>query len=133
MSEKYEKRDIRQEITNGIIEQLEKGVMPWRKNWENVAPPGLPANGETGRVYNGGNRVGLMVAMHERGWEDHRFMTFQQLRKLDAGPGAGERGTPVEYWEKRDFWMLAPVPVSAGRRLSIGRNAIFGSAKIAWC
>ena len=105
MSEQqYEKRDIRQEITNGIIEQLEKGVMPWRKNWQNVAPPALPANGESGRAYSGGNRVGLMVAMHERGWEDHRFLTFQQLRKLDAGPGAGERGTPVEYWEKRDFW-----------------------------
>ena len=33
------KRDFRQEVTDQIIEMLEKGTAPWQKPWEAGCPP----------------------------------------------------------------------------------------------
>lgn len=108
-------RDVRQEVTDAIVKKLEAGVMPWRRGWSSAEQAKdallLPRNGETGRAYRGGNRLYLMTMMQEKGWSDPRFMTFNQLQKLDAGPRKGEKGLPVEYWDELPFWKRRDVDV----------------------
>jgi antirestriction protein ArdC len=48
------KRDFRQEVTDQIIEMLEKGTAPWQTPWERGTLQ-LPHNPTTNRAYRGGN------------------------------------------------------------------------------
>ena len=50
------KRDYRQEVTNQIIEMLEKGTAPWQTPWEPGALQ-LPFNPTSDRTYRGGNAL----------------------------------------------------------------------------
>lgn len=115
MEKEKQARDVRQEVTDAIVKKLEAGVMPWRRGWSSAEQAKdallLPRNGETGRAYRGGNRLYLMTMMQEKGWSDPRFMTFNQLQKLDAGPRKGEKGLPVEYWDELPFWKRRDVDV----------------------
>ena len=126
-SKDVERRDVRQEVTDSILARLEQGVMPWRKGWTDGEPKHgeptplmLPQNGESGKAYRGGNRLYLMSVMHSQGYDDPRFMTFNQLRAWEAGPQKGSRGYPVEYWEKMPFWKRRDVEVSLnGSRVQV--------------
>ena len=44
--------DMYQVVTNRIVEQLEKGVLPWRKTWSSY---GLAKNYTSGKTYRGIN------------------------------------------------------------------------------
>src|SRR3954453_605536 len=54
------KRDYRQEVTNQIVEMLEKGTAPWQKPWE-AGDTALPFNPTSERGYRGGNALHLMA------------------------------------------------------------------------
>ncbi|TSE30923.1 ArdC family protein [Tepidimonas charontis] len=110
------RRDVRQEVTNSIIEHLERGVMPWRKGWGAAKDTALllPRNGATGHVYRGGNRLYLLTVMREAGYDDPRFFTFKQLQALGAGPEKGSKGYAVEYWDRLPFWRRRDVEVLHG-------------------
>lgn len=114
-SKEFEKRDVRQEVTDSIMAKLEQGVMPWRRGWSDAEsepqPLMLPQNGESGKTYRGGNRLYLMHVLQSQGYDDPRFMTFRQLRAWEAGPEKGSRGYPVEYWDKMPFWKRKDVDV----------------------
>ena len=56
----FPKRDFRQEVTDQIIEMLEKGTAPWQTPWEPGALQ-LPHNPTTNRAYRGGNALHLMA------------------------------------------------------------------------
>jgi len=117
-----ERRDVRQEVTDSILARLEQGVMPWRKGWTDGEPKPLmlPQNGESGKTYRGGNRLHLMAVMQSQGYDDPRFMTFNQLRAWEAGPQKGSRGYPVEYWERMPFWKRRDVEISLnGSRVQV--------------
>jgi len=114
---KVERRDVRQEVTDSIMKRLEQGVMPWRRGWidtEQQHALMLPRNGETGKMYRGGNRLSLLSTMHEQGYADPRFFTFNQLRALEAGPEKGSHGYPIEYWDKMPFWKRRDCQVLVG-------------------
>ncbi|MEW6775056.1 MAG: ArdC-like ssDNA-binding domain-containing protein [Bdellovibrionota bacterium] len=79
-------------ITDRIIEQLEKGVAPWRKPWN--AEQGFPRNLVTGKPYRGVN----VFLLHAAGFESPYFLTFKQARQLGGHVRKGERGLPVIFW-----------------------------------
>lgn len=92
------KRDFRKEVTENMIEMLEKGVAPWQKPWE----PGvfqLPVNPTTDRNYRGGNAVHLMAMQSKRGYEDPRWMTYRQAQENGWQVRQGEKGTQIEFWQ----------------------------------
>lgn len=93
-------RDFRQEVTDNIIEMLERGVAPWQKPWEAGAGSlGMPFNPNSDRAYRGGNAIHLMAIGLERGYEDPRWMTYKQASDNGWQVRRGEKGTQVEYWE----------------------------------
>ena len=62
----FPKRDFRQEVTDQIIEMLEKGTAPWQTPWEPGALQ-LPHNPTTDRPYRGGNALHLMAVGARKG------------------------------------------------------------------
>ena len=92
-------RDLRQEVTDKMIEVLDKGEIPWNKPWESFEN-GLPRNMATGREYNGANSLMLMMA----GYHDPRFGTFRQVNELGGKVTRGEKGIPIEFWGKEPFY-----------------------------
>lgn len=95
-----EKRDFRQEVTDRIIDMLEKGVAPWQKPWEPSASSlGMPNNPTTEKAYRGGNAIHLMATALQRGYEDPRWMTYKQAFDQGWQVRKGEKGTQIEYWE----------------------------------
>jgi antirestriction protein ArdC len=91
--------DIYQTITNRIIEQLEKGVVPWQS--PSIAQVGFPRNFSTGKFYGGINV--FLLSSHE--FQSPLFLTFHQAQELGGHVRQGEKGFPVikvGSWEKID-------------------------------
>src|SRR3984957_206891 len=93
-------RDFRQEVTDNIIQMLERGVAPWQKPWEAGASSlGVPFNPNSDRAYRGGNAIHLMATGLERGYEDPRWMTYKQASANGWQVRRGEKGTQIDSWE----------------------------------
>jgi antirestriction protein ArdC len=93
-------RDFRQEVTDRIINMLEKGVAPWQKPWSpSEASLAMPRNPITDRNYRGGNAVHLMATALQRGYDDPRWMTYKQASEYGCQVRRGEKGTQIEFWE----------------------------------
>src|SRR5271155_3523419 len=93
-------RDFRQEVTDNIVQMLERGVAPWQKPWEPGASSlGIPFNPTSDRAYRGGNAIHLMATGLQRGYEDARWMTYKQATDNGWQVRRGEKGTQIEYWE----------------------------------
>ena len=89
--------DIAQVITDRIISELEKGAAPWVKPWRNlrgVPGQGMPFNPASGTVYRGANHFWLGMQAWAMPW----YVTFKQAQDLGGNVKAGEKGTPVIYW-----------------------------------
>ena len=68
MDKKLSKWEIeREKFVNDVIDCLNKGIVPWRKEWKDNFKPQNPI---TNTVYKGGNVIRLFVASSLRGYED---------------------------------------------------------------
>jgi putative DNA primase/helicase len=90
------KKPFHETVAEKLIEQLKKGIAPWQKPWE----PGeisvnLPMNPATGKRYKGINTIQLM----SQGYNDQRWMTYNQASSVDAQVKKGEKGTQIQYWK----------------------------------
>lgn len=84
------------EVTDRIVEALEKGVVPWERPWI----CGQPRNAETGRRYRGINRLLLDFTALERGYSSSGWLTYAAARRLGGYVRRGESGTMVIYYER---------------------------------
>ena len=84
-------------ITNFIVEQLEKGVIPWKRPW-------ACKNGDFNTFYNfiskkpyrGINPFVLSTAMYD--YSTPYFLTYNQCKKLGGQVIKGSKGFPVVYF-----------------------------------
>ena len=99
MEEKQQRKSVREEFAEKFISVLESDEpLAWVKGWS-VQGSSTPYNGQTGRKYNGINRMILMFKSMENAWADPRYYTFHQVSKMDGCKiRAGEKATAVEYW-----------------------------------
>jgi antirestriction protein ArdC len=77
-------------ITNKIIEQLEKGTVPWQRPWKT----GLPKNLVTKHEYRGVNVLVLGIQTYSCPY----WATFKQIKEKGGTVKKGASGTPVIYW-----------------------------------
>lgn len=84
------------EVTDRIVEALERGVVPWERPWI----CGQPRNAETGRRYRGINRLLLDFTALERGYTSPGWLTYAAARRLGGFVRRGETGTLVVYYER---------------------------------
>jgi len=78
-------------ITEKIFEQLEKGVVPWRKPWKTILPQNLISRKE----YRGINSILLNCLPFEHPY----FLTFKQAKTLGGNVRRGEKGLRIVFWQ----------------------------------
>jgi antirestriction protein ArdC len=87
---------IRQELTQKIVDGLRNGVIPWRKPWRGVADPvRLPTNFVTRRPYAGFNVLSLQLAAQVHGYPASLWGSFNQWRSAGASVKRGEKATSI--------------------------------------
>ncbi len=89
------KTDVFTIVNNRILEQLDKGVVPWRQPWTSA---GAPRNLITGRPYRGLN-VLLLASL---GYSVNLFLTLKQVNELGGKIRKGEHACPVVFWSQKD-------------------------------
>lgn len=86
------------EVTERIIAELERGIVPWVQPWASSgAALGLPRSAATRRNYSGINILILWNAVIKRGFASQEWLTFRQALSLGAHVSKGERGTVICY------------------------------------
>ena len=91
--------DIAQLITDRIISELEKGATPWVKPWRRLKGQpgeGMPFNPVSGTLYRGMTHIWL--SMMQGAYATPYWLTFKQAQAMGGTIKAGEKGTPVVYW-----------------------------------
>lgn len=86
------KADLYQAVTDRVIEQLEKGVLPWHKTWSSF---GLARNYVSGKPYKGINMFMMNFFM------DHEipyYLTFKQAKELGGKVRKGAKAEKVIYF-----------------------------------
>ena len=84
--------DMYQVITNRIIEQLETGVLPWRKTWSSY---GLAKNYVSGKSYKGINMLLMnFFSPHSIPY----YLTFNQAKELGGKVKKGSKSQQVIYY-----------------------------------
>jgi antirestriction protein ArdC len=93
------KRDIYTQVTDQIIAELERGVLPWRKPWSAGHPAGPVSRPlrHNAQPYSGINVIMLWMAAMARGFDAPLWMTFKQAKDLGGFVRKGEKGAPVVY------------------------------------
>jgi antirestriction protein ArdC len=79
--------NIYEHITNRIIEQLEKGVIPWRKPWRGNEP----INYITRKPYRG---VNLLLLPHGGEW-----LSFKQVKDCGGSVKKGEKSSIIVFYK----------------------------------
>ena len=91
-------------VTAQISSLLERGVRPWIKPWDDIAPPDalvLPLR-SCGTPYRGMNIIALWAASLESGFRSRHWFTFKQALAMKACVRKGERGSFVVYYAEVD-------------------------------
>lgn len=108
------KRNAYERITDWMLEEIDRGVVPWRRPWRLA----LGSDGQSGpfnlkgKAYRGINRIILGMAPYESPYWD----TFNGARSAGGAVKRGERGWPVaffQWYDRRDTksWELERLPV----------------------
>src|SRR5262245_56845225 len=85
-------------VTDKIIADLERGVLPWMRPWRGGGGGGVmrPLR-HNGQPYSGMNVLLLWWASEEKGYSEPRWMTYKQAQELGAFVRKGEKATSVVY------------------------------------
>src|SRR4051812_32592525 len=83
-------------VTGRLIEALERGTVPWRKEWD---APGfqIPLNLTSGKPYHGINF--FLLSLAGEGFAAPYWLTFRQALERGGHVRKGERGVPVFFWK----------------------------------
>jgi antirestriction protein ArdC len=95
MKQQPERFDAYQALTDTIVAELEKGLIPWQRPWRTKFSGSLPHNYQTKRFYNGINLLLLAMAP----FSDPRWMTFKQVKECGGHVRKGEKGTKIMFWK----------------------------------
>lgn len=87
--------NVYETVTNRIIETLESGVIPWRKEWKSSGGGALPYNLVSGKPYRGVNILSLLCS----GYGSNGWVTYKQAQTLGYQVRKGEKSSPVVFWK----------------------------------
>ncbi len=85
---------VYQVVTDRVIEQLEKGTAPWRRQWGGEFR--FPVNLASGKTYRGVNSFVLSCF----GYSSPYWLTYRQAEKLGGHVRKGEKGCPIIFWKE---------------------------------
>lgn len=94
-------QDYVQAYADRVIKFLEEGTAPWVKPWRaGFLQPGagMPYNAITGKGYSGSNVLLLRMIQQAAGFEDERWLTFNQGMSLGCHLKKGSKGVQCVKW-----------------------------------
>lgn len=94
--EVQETRTAVDKVLSVMLEAIKNGEVPWRKPFTDdprLAGASLPRNPKTKHIYSGTNRMVLRFMADLKGYEDGRWMTYNQAAELGGQVRKGEKGT----------------------------------------
>ena len=94
-----ESKNVYQRVTDYVIQELEKGTVPWQKGWSCYGPP---KNINSGYVYHGWNTFFLNYITASEQYKTPFFITYNQARSMGGYVKEGSEGYPVIYWKRLD-------------------------------
>jgi antirestriction protein ArdC len=92
--------EIRQSITNSLIQSLSEGRIPWRKPWVSIGGPRMATNFVTNRRYQGINVPITLLAESKNHWPISYWATFNQFRSIGCRIRKGAKATTIVYWSQ---------------------------------
>ncbi|HVU93738.1 MAG TPA: zincin-like metallopeptidase domain-containing protein [Puia sp.] len=101
------RRDIHQQVTDTIIQQLQDGTVPWLQPWQDGRPfdplsPGtykIPQNFTTGNKYRGINILLLWHSSILNGFPMTEWASYKQWQDKKEQVKGGEKGTMIVYYD----------------------------------
>jgi len=100
-------KQIRRQITDRIVEALQRDILPWRRPWRQVSSPnaGRPANFVSKRLYTGINPILLELHNLRFGFQSRWWGTFRQwqdcgccVRKRPDNVEPGQWGASIVFY-----------------------------------
>lgn len=85
------RNELYERIGQRILDSLNEGVVPWRKQWKGLQPRNLVSK----RAYRGINTLLLGLTTFGSPY----WLTFKQAKALGGHVKAGERGTQIVFWK----------------------------------
>ena len=82
-------------ITDRIIESLDKGIIPWRKEWKAGVNVSIPSNFVTKKQYRGINILSLLC----NEFSSNYWLTYNQAKDAGYQVRKGSKGTPIVFWK----------------------------------
>jgi antirestriction protein ArdC len=79
-------------VTAQILDKLKEGKVPWRKPFTGIAGANMQRNPASKRIYTGFNQQILAIMQAERGYNDPRWMTYNQAQGMGGQVRKGEKG-----------------------------------------
>lgn len=89
--------DCYQEVTNRIIEELEKGSAPWVKPWR--ADSSADRNHVSGKAYRGINRLLLGMSSMAHGFASPVWASYKQWQEAGFQVAKGSKGTHIVFFK----------------------------------
>ena len=92
---------IREQITNQLIDAIKSGTIPWRRPWSSDSnAPGLHTSMSTGSPYRGINQLILMASTARQNFKSKWWGTFNQIKQNGASVSRGQKGTQIVLFKK---------------------------------
>ena len=96
-----------QAIVDYLLESIEKNPQAWEQGWYTVG--GIPFNAKTQKEYKGFNALYLSILQSFKGYNDPRWLTFNQVKELGGYVKSGAKSSPIFFYcpydnkEKKEF------------------------------
>lgn len=94
-------RDVYGEITNQLLDALDKGIIPWKRPWHGAS---LPTNLFTGKAYRGVN-IPILIS---KCFTSNFWVGYDQARQLGGYVKAKEKATKIIKWDVKKFEDIDP-------------------------
>lgn len=82
----------RKALVDSIIVEIEKGVLPWESGLL------IACNAVTLKNYKGNNLIALLLKAQSKGYQDPRWMTFNQAKSKGWSIKSGEKSVSLEKY-----------------------------------
>ena len=90
---------VYQYITDKIIQELERGCVPWHQPWTSSADGiRVPTSYQSKKPYRGVNTFLLALARFKAGYDSNYWLTFKQIQALE-GNVKGQKSEMVVFWK----------------------------------
>jgi antirestriction protein ArdC len=110
-----------QAVSDTILEQLQAGCLPWRRDWNATPGANIPHNVASQRPYSGTNTLLLWMMAQRKSWPTLQFLTDKQAKDLNASVRLGEKVTMIVFVkmlqvpDRKDEKIIRLVPMLRAR------------------